>query len=62
MRAETLPPERAGWAAGALAAAGDAAPPGPGILGGPADRGRWRYVAHLVNYHAERPLRPVGRR
>ncbi len=60
VRADTLPPERAGWAAGALAAAGDAAPPGPGILGGPADRGRWRYVAHLVNYHAERPLRPVG--
>ena len=60
VRADTLPPERAGWAAGALAAAGDAAPPGPGILGGPADRGRWRYIAHLVNYHAERPLRPVG--
>ena len=60
VRADMLPPERAGWAAGALAAAGDAAPPGPGILGGPADRGRWRYVAHLVNYHAERPLRPVG--
>ncbi len=60
VRADTLPPERAGWAAGALAAAGDAAPPGPGILGGPADRGRWRYVAHLVSYHAERPLRPVG--
>ncbi|MDE2992767.1 MAG: family 10 glycosylhydrolase [Chloroflexota bacterium] len=60
VRAATLPPERAGWAAGALAAAGDAAPPGPGILGGPADRGRWRYIAHLVNYHAERPLRPVG--
>ena len=58
VRADTLPPERAGWAAGALAAAGDAAPPGPGILGGPADRGRWRYVAHLVNYHAERPLQP----
>ena len=60
VRAATLPPERAGWAAGALAAAGDAAPPGPGILGGPADRGRWRYVAHLVNYHAERPLQPFG--
>ena len=60
VRADTLPPERAGWAAGALAAAGDAAPPGPGILGGPADRGRWRYIAHLVSYHAERPLRPVG--
>ena len=60
VRAATLPPERAGWAAGALAAAGDAAPPGPGILGGPADRGRWRYIAHLVSYHAERPLRPVG--
>lgn len=58
VRAATLPPERAGWAAGALAAAGDAAPPGPGIIGGPADRGRWRYVAHLVNYHAERPLQP----
>ncbi len=58
-RADSLPPERAGWAAGALAATGDAAP-GPGILGGPADRGRWRYIAHLVSYHAERPLRPFG--